>query len=669
MVVGGQQLGIAVIAVGLCFGSWATGGELAPVSTQRLIAQDKPTRRDDPITAVKKRDGQVTAVVGRVLPAVVAFRDGRGSGVVVSRDGHVLTAGHVFWGDKESATLVFPDGKEVEARWLGVARDIDAGMLKIIDPGVWPHVELGQSESVQRGDWCISLGHPGGYSRQRSLPVVRVGRVQHANNVRVVSDGPLRSGDSGGPLVDLSGKLIGIHSQIQPRISDNRSVAVGQFRKRWKPLASGQRGGDSVDLVESLPVWRSFGVELIHKLAERAEVVHVEDCSPAADAGVRVGDVITAVDGEAVTHREHAIDLIADKGDGKRVRLTVTRDTAPTEIVAVVRARESSRPIRRGLTRPGWGEQDTRTRRLGIFERQEANILSAYSPISGSAAPGIVSIEVDGKAVCLGTVVDRHGGIVTCAGELGRAATVTCTFADGTRRVGKVDTVWDDHGLVLVRTEGRETTPARLGTSIPKLGTALVSADQTGRVLTVGALSALPRSLLMPYLGVSIDPHREGVVVRSITKGSTAELAKLVVGDIIVAVGDTRVTGGSVLSSAINAHKPGDLVEIRFLRNGEVLTARQRMRPFAVPDWFRPQEVRLGAVLSRRILGFTSALQHDSALLPEQCGGPLLDLDGNTVAINVARSGRVESFAVPASVVRACLKAARSGERHEKRSQ
>jgi S1-C subfamily serine protease len=74
-----------------------------------------------------------------------------------------------------------------------------------------------------------------------------------------------------------------------------------------------------------------------------------------------------------------------------------------------------------------------------------------------------------------------------------------------------------------------------------------------------------------------------------------------------------------------------------------------------VPDWFRPQMIRLGAVPTRRLTGFSRVIQHDSPLYPEQCGGPLFNLNGEAVGVNIARFGRVESFAIPADIAQTVI--------------
>src|SRR5262249_56787918 len=105
-------------------------------------------------------------------------------------------------------------------------------MIKIPETGQYPHVEMGDSKSLQKGQWVVSLGQPGGFVPGRS-PVLRLGRVINSTDSLIQTDCTLVGGDSGGPLFDLDGKVIGIHSRIGERISFNIHVPVATYRDEW----------------------------------------------------------------------------------------------------------------------------------------------------------------------------------------------------------------------------------------------------------------------------------------------------------------------------------------------------------------------------------------------------------------------------------------------------
>ena len=114
------------------------------------------------VQRLRELQNTISTIVENNMPAVVAVTDGIGfgSGVVISPDGLVLTAGHVMMRDGEYE-VAFPDGRTVSARPLGRNLNIDAGMVQITEPGPWPYVELSQREPAP-GDWVVALGHSGG---------------------------------------------------------------------------------------------------------------------------------------------------------------------------------------------------------------------------------------------------------------------------------------------------------------------------------------------------------------------------------------------------------------------------------------------------------------------------------------------------------------------------
>ena len=151
------------------------------------------------VTDLKTMQEHVAKVVEKVMPSTVCVRVGPafGSGVIVSKDGFVLTAGHVSGKPGQEVTIIFHDGKTVKGKTLGGNHGIDSGMIKIMAPGEWPYVEMGDSRDVQPGQWCLVCADPGGYKKGRTPPV-RLGRVLRTGNARIVTDCVIVGGDSGG---------------------------------------------------------------------------------------------------------------------------------------------------------------------------------------------------------------------------------------------------------------------------------------------------------------------------------------------------------------------------------------------------------------------------------------------------------------------------------------
>jgi len=165
---------------------------------------------------------QVESLQHRVVDTTVAIRIGgiSGSGVIISPDGYVLTAGHVTEKPGQRCAVALADGRVLTGITLGLDPDIDYGLLKVDTTSELPAAPIGDSSTLREGEWVIATGHPLGRHAGRP-PVVRVGRVlgfrsrmHDSMNTQVTTDAPLISGDSGGPLFDLTGRIVGINAEI-----------------------------------------------------------------------------------------------------------------------------------------------------------------------------------------------------------------------------------------------------------------------------------------------------------------------------------------------------------------------------------------------------------------------------------------------------------------------
>ena len=186
----------------------------------------------------------VEAKLKKVSPTLVKCTVGlqigsaRGSGIIINKEGLILTAGHVCGKPNEPCIVVFPDGKTARGMTLGVFSSADAGMAKIITKGEYPFLEPGTKEDIVPGAWCVAAGHPGGWKKGRP-PVVRLGRILTAENRVIQTDCPLIGGDSGGPLITLDGKVIGINSRIGGNLTMNYHVPINVFHENWDPPGKG----------------------------------------------------------------------------------------------------------------------------------------------------------------------------------------------------------------------------------------------------------------------------------------------------------------------------------------------------------------------------------------------------------------------------------------------
>ena len=239
----------------------------------------------------------------QLMPATVNIQMGasQGSGVVVTNDGYILTAAHVIGKPNQKARIVFPDGSRFLAETLGVnSGRIDSGMLKITnaEDKSFPYVQLGISETLKLGQWVMAIGHPGGIDKSRGL-VTRVGRIVSKNERVIRTDCTLVGGDSGGPLFDMSGQLIGIHSRIGSRLSDNYHVPVDQYSDNWDKLADGL-------ILNGRP---SLGFDVV---GQSNVTKSVKKNSAAAKAGLETGDAILKIEDKEVADKAQMVAAISE---------------------------------------------------------------------------------------------------------------------------------------------------------------------------------------------------------------------------------------------------------------------------------------------------------------------------------------------------------------------
>jgi len=259
-------------------------------------------------------------LVSRVSPAVVAVEVGygSGSGVLISADGLVLTAGHVCGRAGRSVRFTFPDGKLAHGKTLGLDSDTDTGLMRITDPGPWPYAAMGDLEDASVGDWVLALGHPGGFDLKRSL-VVRLGRVIRFADGALQTDCTISPGDSGGPLFDMAGRVIGIHTAISGSTAENYHVAISEYYDVWDQLAKPIQAAGLV--AGSRAYVGASGVDD----APGCRLTSVEKDGPASKAGLKVGDIVLKVDHRDITVSAAFRRWVAEAAPGETLNLEIKR--------------------------------------------------------------------------------------------------------------------------------------------------------------------------------------------------------------------------------------------------------------------------------------------------------------------------------------------------------
>jgi serine protease Do len=333
-------------------GAWKVGttGTLMVLLVSMSLAAAPPVEKETPLPEAflkKAPEGvadlraiqeRVKAVLKKAIPAVVAIiiRDpfergtAAGSGVIITEDGFVLTAGHISQTPNQECVLILGDGKRVKGKTLGWHKSADAGLIKIVTKGKYPHLEMGDSRKLNPGNWCLTVGHPGGYKPGRP-PVVRLGRVLFANRALIQTDTPLVGGDSGGPLFDMHGKVIGIHSWITDQISGNMHVPVNIYRDEWDRLAKGESWGTPLGEGQRRTRSQAYLGVTFDPESDDLKIVEVYKGKAAEKAGLKAGDVLVRIDDHKLSQRDDLTRYLRSKKPGEEITVEARRDGKPVK--------------------------------------------------------------------------------------------------------------------------------------------------------------------------------------------------------------------------------------------------------------------------------------------------------------------------------------------------
>ena len=298
-------------------------------------------------------------------------RPGTGSGFMVTEDGYILTNHHVV-GNADRIEVTLSDGRKSRGTLIGTDPETDIALIKIEGDG-YPTVTLGDSDRVEQGDWVLALGSPFGLQQTLTAGIVSAtGRELPGTNYSryIQTDASINPGNSGGPLVNMSGEVIGVNTLIFTQTGTSSgvgfSIASNVVRNIFNELAkSGKvtRGylGVNIQPLEGATA-RAYGLEpnsgvLVASITEPD--------SPAGEAGLRSGDVITAFDGKRVRAPRELTDAVAAAPVGKSVRVEFIRAGQSQSVTLNV----AERPLQISSNRAEperSGEQLSESTRLGI---------------------------------------------------------------------------------------------------------------------------------------------------------------------------------------------------------------------------------------------------------------------------------------------------------------
>ena len=337
------------------------------------------------------------------------------------------------------------------------------------------------------------------------------------------------------------------------------------------------------------------------------------------------------------------------RGDSPNLETLAPQHLQSSSAVEDSASRYVQDPPQRTSFRPDFGVVPRIANQRGNFF-----MLRAFHDAVGESWKSTVRVTSGGAQIALGAVVGSDGWIITKASELPVSGRVTCELYDGKEYDGEVVKQVADLDLALVRIDQSNLIPISWNAAeIPQRGRWLATTDARARIPTaVGVVSAGAMSISKSsaVLGVHLTDSAEGAAIISVPPGSGADAAGLRAGDSIVSVNGKPVYSRDEFLAALREGYGGEIVQLEYTRAEERYATEGRLMDLA-EELCDKTEMEVNGSISSRATGFSRVFMHDTVLNPNQCGGPLVNLDGQVVGINIARAGRVSSYALPADLV------------------
>lgn len=294
-------------------------------------------------------------------------------------------------------------------------------------------------------------------------------------------------------------------------------------------------------------------------------------------------------------------------------------------------------------------------------DRGKRRLPKLFSSSVSTAVQSTVTVKCDLKTVALGTIVTSDGYILTKGSEL--RGEISIETWDGLAFDAQKIGYHKATDLALLKVPAVGLKPVTFATAKDVVvGNWVAATGINPEPVAVGVVSAAARKLYgaeaiienlnKGYIGIRLtdSDDEEGVIIREVMPGAAAAKAGLKSDDIIQEIAGTNIKNRVALLDILENYRPGDVVNVRVRRGEEDLTLKVKLGERA--DLSRGDfQNSMGGALSGRRTGFPSVIQHDTVLRPHECGGPLVDLDGKVLGINIARAGRVETWALPVDIV------------------
>ncbi|MEL7497323.1 MAG: PDZ domain-containing protein [Planctomycetota bacterium] len=299
--------------------------------------------------------------------------------------------------------------------------------------------------------------------------------------------------------------------------------------------------------------------------------------------------------------------------------------------------------------------------------KRDPEFIKTFEPVAASMDQATIRIMDQRDQLALGTVIDAAGLILTKASELRPG--MECEV-NGKRIKPEVVGIHPQSDLALLKIDAKSLNVIQWSDQpLPTLGRwvaspkAMTSTKPAIGIISTAKARVIPPS--RPFIGIMMSAAKDGVLITDIIDKSPAKFAGLKTKDIIKEIEGIAVKSNVELAKEIGQFDVGDRVTLTILRGDEKKSIKLTLveRDKVSPESKRSnQQNSMGSELSRRRKDFPKAFQHDSMLNSNTCGGPIVDLSGKVIGINIARDGRVSSLALPVETVLPIIEKLKSGD-------
>ena len=336
----------------------------------------------------------------------------QGSGFFISADGYIVTNNHVVDHAKD-VTVTTTDGKTIAARVVGTDPKTDLALLKVKEGSDYPFVSFA-SQAPRVGDWVVAVGNPFGLGGTVTAGIVSargrdIGSGPYDDFLQI--DAPVNHGNSGGPTFNVNGEVVGVNTAIFSPSGGSVGIGFAIASDVAKSVVQSLKDEGKVERgwlgVQIQPVTQDIADSLSLKDAKGALVSKIEKDSPAAGAGLKDGDVITSVNGEAVADSHDLARKIAALGPKKAADLAVIRNGSPQTIKVTLGALP-----------------DDKQAKADVPEQHAKDAMAKYgmtlepaTAVDGAGKAGVVVAEVDPDGVAAQKGIQTGDVILEVAGK------------------------------------------------------------------------------------------------------------------------------------------------------------------------------------------------------------------------------------------------------------